>query len=160
MLNSTKILTFNAYDPVKTILFMFGQRVSGFAADTKIVIARNNDNIMPHIGVDGEISSALSRDQSGVLTVSLQNTAAWNGYLAQWQKQASVTGLIYFPVQVEGSQGLSLNTVGWIQRQPDLTYGSEVGQMDWEIGILDAWLSPDNLQGWVGNIAGLVGLDQ
>lgn len=160
MLNSTKILTFNAYDPVKTILFLFGQRVSGFAADTKIVISRNNDNIIPHVGVDGEISNALSRDQSGVLTVSLQNTAAWNGYLAQWQKQASVTGLVFFPVQVEGSQGLSLNTVGWIQKQPDLTYGTEVGQLDWEIGILDAWLSPDNLQGWLGNIAGLVGLDQ
>lgn len=160
MLNSTKILTFNAYDPVKTILFLFGQRVSGFAADTKIVISRNNDNIIPHVGVDGEISNALSRDQSGVMTVSLQNTAPWNGYLAQWQKQASVTGLVFFPVQVEGSQGLSLNTVGWIQRQPDLTYGTEVGQMDWEIGILDAWLSPDNLQGWVGNVAGLLGLDQ
>jgi len=160
MLNSTKILTFNAYDPVKTILYLFGQRVSGFAADTKIVISRNNDNIIPHVGVDGEISTALSRDQSGVLTVSLQNTAQWNAYLAEWQKQASVTGLVFFPVQVEGSQGLSLNTVGWIQRQPDLTYGTEVGQMDWEIGILDAWLSPDNITGWVGNIGGLLGLDQ
>lgn len=158
MLNSTKILTFNAYDPVKTILYLFGQRVSGFAADTKIVITRNNDNITPHVGVDGEISTALSRDQSGVLTVSLQNTAAWNGYMAQWQKQASVTGQVFFPVQVEGSQGLSLNTVGWIQRQPDLTYGSEVGQMDWEIGILDAWLSPDNIQGVLNNIGGLVGI--
>lgn len=158
MLNQTKILTYNAYDPVKTILFMFGQRVSGFAADTKIVIARNNDNIMPHVGVDGELSAALSRDQSGVMTVSLQNTAVWNGYLAQWQKQASVTGQVFFPVQVEGSQGLSLNTVGWIQKQPDLTYGSEVAQMDWEIGILDAWLSPDNLQGAAFGLAGLVGL--
>lgn len=160
MLNSTKILTLQAYDPIKTILYMMGQRVTGYAADTKIVISRNNDNITPHVGVDGEVSTALSRDQSGVLTVSLQNTAVWNGYLAQFQRQASVSGLVYFPVQVEGSQGLSLNTIGWIQRQPDLTYGSEVGQMDWEIGILDAWLSPDNIQGAIAGAAGLLGIDQ
>lgn len=158
MLNAGKIITDTAYDPQKVLLFMLGQKVSGYAADTKIVISRNNDNIMAHIGVDGEGSFALSRDQSGVLTVSLQNTSVWNGYLAQWQKQASVTGKILFPVQVEGSQGLSLNTYGWIQRQPDLTYGSEVGQMDWEIGILDAWLSPDNLQGVLSNIGSLVGM--
>jgi hypothetical protein len=158
MLNASQIITDVAYDPKKVLLFMMGQRVSGFAADTKIAITRNNDNIMPHVGVDGEISAALSRDQSGVLTVSLQNTAVWNGYFAQWQKQASITGRVFFPVQVEGSQGLSLNTIGWIQRQPDLTYGTEVGQMDWEIGILDAWLSPDNLQGVLNNVGGLVGI--
>lgn len=157
---NTKLLTLQAYDPAKVLVFIGGQRVSGFAADTKIVITRNNDNITPHVGVDGEVSVAQSRDNSGVMTLSLQNTAAWNGYLAQWQRQANVTGLVYLPVQVEGSQGLSLNTIGWIQRQPDLTYGSEVGQMDWEIGVLDAWLSPDAIQGAVAGITGLLGIDQ
>jgi len=160
MLNQSKILTLQAYDPLKVLLFIGGQRVSGYAADTKIVVARNNDNIAPLVGVDGELSAALSRDNSGVMTVSLQNTSVWNGYLAQWQRQANVTGLIYLPVQVEGSQGLSLNTIGWIQKQPDLSYGSEVGQMDWEIGVLDAWLSPDQLQGIAAGVTGLLGLDQ
>ncbi|AEZ66389.1 DUF3277 family protein [Pectobacterium atrosepticum] len=160
MLNQSKILTLQAYDPAKVLVFIGGQRVSGFAADTKIVITRNNDNISVHAGVDGEISNALSRDNTGVMTLSLQNTAKWNGYLAQWQRQANVTGLIYLPVQVEGSQGLSLNTIGWIQKQPDLSYGTEVGQMDWEIGVLDAWLSPDQIQGIAAGITGLLGLDQ
>lgn len=159
MFNS-KILTLQAYDPAKVLVFIGGQRVSGFATDTKVVVARNNDNIMPHVGVDGEVSVAQSRDNSGVVTISLQNTAKWNGYLAQWQRQANVTGLVYLPIQIEGSQGLSLNTVGWIQKQPDLTYGSEVGQMDWEIGVLDAWLSPDQIQGVAAGVTGLLGLDQ
>lgn len=153
----TKVLTYLAYDPQKVVLYMLGQKVSGYAADTKIVITRNNDHLTPHMGVDGELSLALSRDRSGVMTVSLQNTAQWNNYLAQWQKQVDVTGAALFPVQVEGSQGLSLVTVGWIQRQPDLTYGAEVAQMDWEIGLLDAWLAPDASQGTVAALAGLVG---
>lgn len=155
----TKILTAQAYDPAKVLCFIGGQKVSGYAADTKIVVTRNNDNIMTHAGTDGEISNAISRDNTGVVTISLQNTAKWNAYLAQFQRQAFVSGLIYFPIQIEGSQGLSLNTFGWIQKQPDLTYGTEVGQMDWEIGVLDAWLSPDQFQGVAAGVAGFLGLD-
>lgn len=154
----TAILTPYAYDPKKVRLSIMTQRVTGFAADTKIVVARNEDNIIPHMGVDGELSAALSRNQSGVVTVSLQNTSKWNGYLSTWQKQAAITGLIFFPVILEGSQGLGLSTIGWIQRQPDLTYGTEVGQMDWEIGILDAWLSLDTLSGSAFGLAGLAGI--
>lgn len=154
----TAILTPYAYDPKKVRLYLMTQRVTGFAADTKIVVARNEDNIIPHMGVDGELSAALSRNQSGVMTVSLQNTATWNGYFANWQKQASITGLIFFPVLLEGSQGMGLSTIGWIQKQPDLTYGTEVGQMDWEIGILDAWLSPDTLSSTGFGLAGLAGI--
>ncbi len=154
----TAILTPYAYDPKKVKLYLMTQRVTGFAADTKIVVARNEDNIIPHMGVDGELSAALSRNQSGVMTVSLQNTASWNGNFANWQKQASITGLIFFPVLLEGSQGMGLSTIGWIQKQPDLTYGTEVGQMDWEIGILDAWLSPDTLSSTGFGLAGLTGI--
>ena len=154
----TAILTPFAYDPKKVRLYLMTQRVTGYAADTKIVVSRNEDNIIPHVGVDGELSAALSRNQSGVMTVSLQNTATWNAYLANWQKQASVTGLIFFPGQLEGRQGPSISTIGWIQRQPDLTYGTEVGQLDWEIGILDAWLSPDGLSGALAGLGGLAGI--
>lgn len=155
---NTQILTPFAYDPKKVRLFLMTQRVTGYAADTKIVVARNEDNTIPHVGVDGEVSVALSRNQSGVVTVSLQNTSVWNGYLSDWQKQASVTGLVFFPVLLEGSQGLGLSTIGWIQKQPDLTYGTEVGQMDWEIGVLDAWLSKDSLSATGFGLAGLAGI--
>ena len=155
---NTQILTPFAYDPKKVRLFLMTQRVTGYAADTKIVVARNEDNTIPHVGVDGEVSLALSRNQSGVVTVSLQNTSVWNGYLSDWQKQASVTGLVFFPVLLEGSQGLGLSTIGWIQKQPDLTYGTEVGQMDWEIGVLDAWLSKDSLTATGFGLAGLTGI--
>lgn len=154
----TQILTPYAYDPKKVKLYLMQQRVTGFAADTKIVVSRNEDNIYPHVGVDGEMSAAMSRNQSGVMTVSLQNTSVWNAYLSDWQKQASITGLVFFPVLLEGSQGPGISTIGWIQKQPDLTYGTEVGQLDWDIGILDAWLNRDNITGALTGLAGLAGI--
>lgn len=154
----TDILTPFAYDPKKVRLYLMTQRVFGFAEDTKIVVSRNEDNIYPHMGVDGELSAALSRNQSGVMTVSLQNTSAWNAYLSDWQKQASITGLVFFPVLLEGSQGPGISTIGWIQKQPDLTYGTEVAQLDWEIGVLDCWLNKDNIESAMMGLAGLTGI--
>lgn len=155
---NTKILTPFAYDPQAVKLYIGGQKVYGYAADTKITVARNEDNIIPHMGVDGELSSALSRNRSGVMTVSLQNTSGWNANLALWQRQADSTGLIYFPVQLTGSQGPSISSIGWIQKQPDLTYGTEVGQLDWEIGVLDCWYANDELSSVLGGLAGLTGI--
>lgn len=160
MLESKLLTPFQAYDPAKAQLFLMGQKVTGYAPDTKITVARNEDNITPHNGVDGEVSLAIIRNNTGVITVSLQNTSKWNGYLAAWQKQASLTGVAAFPVLLEvgGDGGLSLATVGWIQKQPDYQLSAEVGDMDWEIGVLDSWLSPSETASILGGTASLFGI--
>lgn len=155
---STQILTPFAYDPLKVKLYIGTQKVFGYSPDSKITVSRNNDHAIPHMGTDGELSVALSRDRSGVMTVNLQNTSPFNKTLMLWQRQADVTGAIFFPVLLEGSQGPSISTIGWIQRQPDLEYGSEVGDLAWEIGLLDAWYAPDQLSSFLsaaGSISGI-----
>lgn len=157
-MSNTQLLSLQAYDPKKVKLYLGGLRVFGFAADTKITVSRNNDNIMVHTGTDGEASGALSRDRSGIMTISLQNTSAFNQTFSVWQRQADATGAIWFPVLLEGSQGPSISSVGCIQRQPDLEYGSEIGQLDWEIYILDCWYAPSAASGIIGNIGGMTGI--
>ena len=155
---STQILTPFAYDPLKVKLYLGTQKVFGYAPDSKISVSRNSDHAMPHMGTDGELSVALSRDRSGLMTVNLQNTSGFNKTLMLWQRQADVTGAIFFPVQLEGSQGPSISTIGWIQRQPDLEYGSEVGDLSWEIGLLDAWYAPDQISSFLSGTASLLGI--
>ncbi|WPK29321.1 hypothetical protein [Escherichia phage vB_EcoM_EP57] len=59
-----------AYDPSQVILSLGGWEPWGFAADTKIVIAKSNDIINPYSGTDGDVSLALSRNRLGTLTMS------------------------------------------------------------------------------------------
>lgn len=155
---STQILTAFAYDPLKVRLFIGTERAYGFAPDSKLTVSRNQDNIIPHMGVDGELSVALSRDRSGVMTVNLQNTSGFNKYLMNWQRQADVTGLVFLPVQLEGSQGPSISTIGWIQKQPDLEYTSEISDLSWEIGLLDAWYAPDQISSFVSSVGSFTGI--
>lgn len=158
MANNTQLLSLSAYDPKNVKLYLGGERVFGFAADTKITVSRNTDNIMVLTGVDGEASGALSRDRSGVMTISLQNTSKFNETLSIWQRQADTTGLIWFPILLEGSQGPSISSVACIQRQPDLTYGSEVQQLDWELYVLDCWYAPSAASGIVGAVGSMFGV--
>ena len=155
---STQLLSLQAYDPKNVKLYLGGVRAYGFAPDTKITVSRNSDNIMTMTGTDGEASAALSRDRSGVLTLSLQNTSGYNDYLSAWQKQADATGLVWFPILLEGSQGPTIASFANIQRQPDLTYGSEVGQLDWELFVLDCWYAPSTAAGVLGAAAGFLGI--
>ena len=157
-MSNTQLLSLQAYDPKNVKLYLGGQRVFGFAADTKISVSRNSDNNMVLIGTDGEASGALSRDRSGVMTVSLQNTSKFNETLSIWQRQADVTGLIWFPILLEGSQGPSISSMACIQRQPDLTYGSEVQQLDWELFVLDCWYAPTAATGIAGAVGSMFGI--
>ena len=155
---STQLLSLQAYDPKNVKLYLGGVRAYGFAPDTKITVSRNSDNIMTMTGTDGEASAALSRDRSGVLTLSLQNTSGFNDYLSAWQKQADATGLVWFPILLEGSQGPTIASFANIQRQPDLTYGSEGGTLDWELYIVDCWYAPSTSTGVLGGAAGFLGI--
>lgn len=155
---STQLLSLQAYDPKNVKLYLGGVRAYGFAADTKITVSRNSDNIMTVTGTDGEASAALSRDRSGVLTVSLQNTSTFNEYLSGWQKQADATGYVWFPILLEGSQGPTIASFANIQRQPDLEYGSEIGTLSWELYVLDCWYAPSTSTGVLGGAASFLGI--
>lgn len=147
-----------AYDPKDVKLYIGGQRVYGYAPDTKISMSRNGDNIMNTTGVDGESSAALNRDRSGIMTVSLQQTSGFNSYLMAWQRQADSTGLVWLPILLEGSQGVSVSSFCNISKQPDFSYSSEISQMDWEFFVHDLWYAPTSESSLLGAAASFLGV--
>lgn len=155
------ILTPIAYDPLKVKLYLGGSLITGYAPDTMLEIERTEDNIHVTVGVQGDVSTALSRNHFGTITIHLENTSPSHEALLVWQQQADVTGLVWFPVILQGSQAPSLDSMGFIQKQPNLTYGSSVGTMTWTIGILDAWLRQGDLStaaGIFSQVADITGI--
>ena len=153
---ASTLLTSLSYDSAKVRLYLGTERVTGFGPDTKITVTRSNDLVIPHVGTDGEVSLALSRNRTGTLEVTLQNTSSFNDWLAVFVRQADTTGLVSFPVVLEGSQGPYLTAIGWVQAVPALTYGAEVGDMTWTIGLLDCWLAPNQSSSLLNAITGVV----
>jgi hypothetical protein len=157
-MSNTQILNLTgAYDPKNVKLYIGGQRVYGYAPDTKISMSRNGDNITNVVGTDGEASAALNRDRSGIMTVSLQQTSGFNSYLMAWQRQADSTGLVWLPILLEGSQGVSVSSFCNISKQPDFSYTSDVNQLDWEFFVHDLWYAPSSESSLIGAAASLIG---
>lgn len=129
-----------AYDPSQVILSLGGWEPWGFAADTKIVIAKSNDIINPYSGTDGDVSLALSRNRLGTLTMSLQRTSPANEVLATYAQTMYSTRKIAFSVYLEDPRGYYISTIGWIQSQPEDTIGEMITENQWVIGLKDASL--------------------
>lgn len=130
-----------AYDPSQVILLLGGWSPYGFAEDTKITISKSGDIITPYGGTDGDVSLALQRNKMGTLTMSLANTSGANEVLCAFHEQMYLSRIAAFPVFLRDPKGFIINTIGWIQGQPDYTIGSEVEAVDWVIGLKDATLS-------------------
>ena len=129
-----------AYDPSQVILSLGGWEPWGFASDTKIVVSKANDIINPYSGTDGDVSLALSRNRLGTLTMSLQRTSPANEVLSAYAQMMYSTRQVAFSVYLEDPRGYYINTIGWIQSQPDDTIGETIQENQWVIGLKDATL--------------------
>lgn len=133
-----------AYDPAQVNVTLGTVEPFDFAPDTKLVFSKTSDLILPQVGVDGAVAVAINHDNLGTLTLSLKNTSEFNKTLMQWttavraQSSLTSTSTPFFPVLVKDpASNIKLDTFGWIQSQPDWTVGTEVGQLDWVIGLVD-----------------------
>jgi hypothetical protein len=123
------------YDPKAVILLLSGVVPTDVAPDTMFTLNKEEDRIIPQVGVLGEVALARNRNELGMLTLSLKQTSPMNRTLLLWYL-AEEAGLQFFPVYFEDpSSGIKLATTGWVQTQPDFALGKEVAQLDWVIGL-------------------------
>lgn len=133
---ANKLLSGLAYDPTQVSLLLGGWAPYGWASDTKIEVSKAEDNIIPLIGTDNDLSLALNRNNSGTMTLHLQATSKANDVLAGMAAQAKTTRYVVFPLVLNDPTGMNIiSTAAWIQKTPDLAYGKEVGVNDWVIGM-------------------------
>lgn len=131
------------YNPANVVLLLGGVQPVDIAPGTMYNISRNEDIIIPSVGVLGEVALATNQNKTGTLTVSLKNTSPTNSVLSSFAFIGEKTDIKFFPVVLEDkSSNMALVTMGWIQSQPDFTLGTEVGQMDWVIGLVSSSISP------------------
>jgi hypothetical protein len=123
------------YDPKSVILLLGDVVPTDVAPDTMFTLNKEEDRIIPQVGVLGEVALARNRNELGMLTLSLKQTSPMNSTLMFWYI-AEEAGAQFFPVYFEDpASGIKLVTTGWVQTQPDFALGKEVAQLDWVIGL-------------------------
>lgn len=118
--------------------------VQGFAPDAKIILTRNNDIVLPQVGVDGEVALSLSRDRTAKMVVNLLGASETNKYLSTFAMQADTTGIVTFTIIIQGTSGAPYFTgLGWLEAIPEVSYGAEMPTMSWTFGILNGFWAFD-----------------
>ena len=115
-----------SYDPKKVNLVMNGKIITGFASDSMITIARNEDTVTTQVGVKGDVAYNENANESGTITVTLMGTSSSLPYvrsLALKRKEVSV-------MIVDANDSASVNVAEercCVIKPPDITRAKEIG---------------------------------
>ena len=115
-----------SYDPKKVNLVLNGKIITGFASDSMITIARNEDTVTTQVGVKGDVAYNENANESGTITVTLMGTSSSLPYvrsLALKRKEVSV-------MIVDANDSASVNVAEErcsVIKPPDITRAKEIG---------------------------------
>lgn len=123
------------YDPKKVIVIYDGQVITGFADGSMVGAEKNEDNVMPHVGVLGEVSFAVNADNTGKVTISLASNSPFIKILANKARRNTIAPLSVINMN---SGGVNVSgTEAVILKAPDVTLGKEIESQDIEFFVAD-----------------------
>jgi hypothetical protein len=123
------------YDFKKVSVIIDGVIITGFMDGEVIEVEKNEDDVTPHVGVDGEVTYAESADQTGKIKLTLKQTSASLPFLQQLRKSKKI-----FPAQIVDSNNGTYRTGGSearIVKMPPRKWGGEVQGVEVEIHVAD-----------------------
>ena len=130
------------YDPKQVDVIVGGYRIEGFGESSMVSISRETNPFSDKVGVDGEVARAKMYDRRATMTITLMQTSRSNEDLQTLfdADYAAPNGAGIVGVRVvDRSSG---NTVfeaksAWVQKDPDVSFESEVTEREWEIRLAD-----------------------
>ncbi len=121
------------YDPDKVVLLLDDIPVFGFSdGDDAISIERNEDFTNETVGMKGDISRAINRNATGILTIRLMHNSPYLQFIEQMARQEytpEVKASLLDPSTPAGSFGTS---IAWLKTDATHSWGPEVGEREYQ----------------------------
>lgn len=124
------------YDPKKVNVVVAGATMTGFTEGSIVSCERNEDRATPYIGCKGEGAFALSGNNSGTVTISLQQGSPSNKHLKALANAGSQFPVSVIDTNADGGFRAG-GTQAMILKEPPDERGSEISENEWEIYVLD-----------------------
>lgn len=125
----------NSYDPKKVSVIVDGQFIVGFMDGTFVNTEKNEDNIIPHIGAQGDVTYTESADNTGLITLTLKQNSSSLPFLRSLATQKR-----NFSVQVIDANDGNFKAGGTqcrIQKTPSQEFGAEISGVEVPIYVAD-----------------------
>ena len=123
------------YDPKKVSLIVDGQYIVGFHDGTFLAAEKNEDNVTPHIGAQGDVTYSESADNTGTITFTVKQNSSSLQFLQRLSKRKS-----QFAAQIIDANDGKFKAGGTqcrILKTPGREFGAEVAGVEVQIYVAD-----------------------
>ena len=103
-------------------------------------ISKEGDEITPVDSNLGDVTINIRRITRGKLSITLNALSIHNKLLEEYAASVRTFGVpAYFPVAVVDRASMTgVSTMGWIEHQPDASFGETIEDREWVFGLADA----------------------
>lgn len=128
---------FASYSPLDTIVGWNNVQLLGYADDTFIEVAYDEDAVTAIVGAGGDVVRTLNLNEMATITVTILEESPTNAYLATAAYQDRLFGLSTGPMFVKNVRGtyLGQGDTAWIKKVADVSYGKTSGQRQWTFHV-------------------------
>ncbi len=120
-------------DPKEYITIVGGQIMQGFAEGTHVKIEYNEDAVVFSPDTQGSGTRTLSRNKSGRVTLTLQQTSPSNAVLDAFHTAQELAGGGLFPFLFKDGSGndIAIALTMWSVKRPSAEYSNELLTREW-----------------------------
>ena len=127
-------MSVQTYRPKAVTVVFNGIPIEGFAEGTFIEAEKNEDAFALSVGSTGSGARAQTHDESGTVTVTLQQTSLTNAALSAMHKLDKAGGDGVGPLRVRdlssGTELVAAETA-WIRKVPNMGYSNDISPREW-----------------------------
>ena len=130
-------MSVKTYDPNRVIIVFADQHITGFAEDSMVEVSFDEQTFTKKVGVDGEVTRTRSRNECATAKLKLIQTSFSNNVLSALAILDRKTGNGITPFAIEDLNGQTLIAAeeAWVEKQPDVAFGREMGAREWTIAL-------------------------
>lgn len=124
------------YAPEDVLIVFAGVPISnGLAADSFVEIEPAANMFEDAVGADGEVTRMKTNDRRATVKFKLMASSSDNAKLSTIAALDKKTGGGIGPlmITVKGTNIVYLAAKAWISREPNVSFGSTMGDLEWEI---------------------------
>lgn len=133
------------YDPDEVRVLINGLEVYGFAEGSMVTVERNQDYFNNYTGTRGEVSRAVVRDDSGIITFRLQHTSPFIETIRNLITVDAIAGVppvIAITIQDPSSYEQVVASFCWINNDGTMEWGNEITEREYQFFATNVTAGP------------------
>ena len=129
----------NIYNPKDIVLTYDGMQITGFADDSFVTVSKNTDDYSHKVGVKGEVTISVDADETGTVTISLDQRSPFIRIFNRMIKEGKYTNNILRPLTMidMGENGDDISSDAYIVKRADNEYGRASGNVEYQFVVMD-----------------------